>query len=226
MITILHGALGSSHQFQGIQAVLDEPSRVMEFYGHGSAADISVPWSIELFSQQLENELERDDSHGPALIFGFSMGGYVAIDCALRRPDLISRVVTLGTKLSWSVEGAEHETTMLNAAKIEAKVPAFAADLAHRHGHEHWRTVLAKTAELMRTLGAAPLLTPERCSNIAVPVRYGIGDRDEMVSMSETIEFFRSTPSSELAVLPGTRHPIERVNIEQLSQHILMFLKK
>ncbi|MCX6140231.1 MAG: thioesterase domain-containing protein [Candidatus Kapabacteria bacterium] len=225
MITILHGALGSAHQFEPLQAALGVPSRVIEFFGHGSATDVSSPWTIKLFSQQLERALESFVAEGPALIFGYSMGGYVAIDCALRRPDLIARIVTLGTKLSWSEEGAHHETKMLDAEKIEAKVPAYAVDLARRHGQDRWRTVLTKTAVLMQTLGAQPVLTPERCTAISIPIRYGIGDRDEMVTLAETIAFYAATPSSELGVLPGTKHPIERVNVEVLAQHIMTFLK-
>ncbi|HLP29328.1 MAG TPA: alpha/beta fold hydrolase [Candidatus Didemnitutus sp.] len=224
MITILHGALGSAHQFEKLRSVLGVPSTVISFHGHGGTVDTNEPWSIDLFSKQLETELEYASSQGPALIFGYSMGGYVALDCALRRPDLIRRIVTLGTKLEWTREGAEHETTKLNPEVIEAKVPAFAADLALRHGKDRWKSVLHKTAELMRSLGASPVLTHERVGSLKTPVRYGIGDRDEMVTLAETVDFYKATPDAELAVVPGTRHPMERVNPTLLSHHILSFL--
>jgi pimeloyl-ACP methyl ester carboxylesterase len=224
MITILHGALGSAHQFEPLRAALGVPSQVITFHGHGGTTDVDQPWSIDLFSRQLEHELERT-SQRPAQIFGYSMGGYVALDCALRRPDLIGRIVTLGSKLHWTREGAEHETLKLNPEVIEAKVPAFAADLAARHGAERWRTVLIKTADLMRDLGAAPVLTHERIGALTLPVRYGIGDRDEMVTLAETHEFYKATPGAEFAVLPGTRHPMERVKVDLLSNHILSFLE-
>ncbi|MBK7032589.1 MAG: alpha/beta hydrolase [Ignavibacteria bacterium] len=225
MITILHGALGSAHQFEPLRTTLGLPSQVITFHGHGGTADVDQPWDIELFSRQLELELESGAHQQPAQIFGYSMGGYVAIDCALRRPDLIGRIVTLGTKLHWTQEGAEHETLKLNPDVIESKVPAFAADLARRHGESAWKTVLHKTADLMRTLGERPILTHERVGALTVPVRYGIGDRDEMVSLTETVDFYKATPGAELAVLPGTRHPMERVDPARLAQHILSFLE-
>ena len=180
VITILHGALGSAHQFAPLQGALSIPSRVITFIGHGAESDSDEPWSIELFSRQLEQSLQSDPSGAPAHIFGYSMGGYVALDCAIRRPDLIEKIVTLGTKLSWSEQGALDETKKLNPDIIEAKVPAFAADLARRHGAERWRTVLSKTADLMIALGSNPVLTIERCAQFSLPVRYGLGDRDEM----------------------------------------------
>jgi len=221
---ILHGALGSAHQFDALQEALTVPSAVLTFVGHGNVADTCDDWSVELFSKQLEEELQSRDSSTPVSIFGYSMGGYVAMDCALRRPDLIARIVTLGTKFDWSVEGAMREIQMLDPDMIQSKVPAFGADLARRHGAHRWRIVLAKTADLMTHLGAQPTLSPERCSSLTIPVRYGIGDRDQMVSVEETIPYFRSSPGAELHVLPNTRHPIERVSLAELVRHIETFL--
>ncbi|MBL0322725.1 MAG: hypothetical protein IPP80_10205 [Ignavibacteria bacterium] len=46
-----------------------------------------------------------------------------------------------------------------------------------------------------------------------------------MVSLTETVDFYKATPGAELAVLPGTRHPMERVDPARLAQHILSFLE-
>lgn len=221
---ILHGALGSAHQFSSLQEALSVATTVLTFVGHGNVADTPDDWSVELFSKQLEEELQSRNSSTPVAIFGYSMGGYVAIECALRRPDLISRIVTLGTKFDWSVEGALREVQKLNPVTIKNKVPAFADDLARRHGEDRWQTVLAKTADLMTGLGTQPTLSPEKCASLAIPVRYGIGDRDEMVSVEETIQYYRSSPGAELHVLPNTRHPIERVSVAELVRHIESFL--
>lgn len=227
-LVVLHGALGSAHQFEPLRAALPGVDiHVLEFHGHGSAPDVEAPWTIDLFAHQLEDLLEDllSDLHEvPHVVFGYSMGGYVAIRLAQRRPDLISRILTLGTKLDWSPEGAAKEIKMLNADVIEQKVPAFAADLQRRHGADRWRTVLAKTAELMVDLGAQPVLTEHNVADVTVPVRYGIGDRDEMVTQEETIRFYRATPQAQLTVLPGTRHPIEKVNLDLLIPEIERFL--
>lgn len=222
-IVILHGALGSHHQFEALATGLECDTIVIDFAGHGSAEDAKRPWSIELFSEQLEQEL-LDRGLQDATIFGYSMGGYVALDCAIRRPELIGKIVTLGTKLQWSIEQALHEIKMLDADKIAEKVPAFAADLERRHGSHRWRGVLQHTAHLMTELGASPVLTPERMAECSASVRYLIGDRDEMVSLEETIQYYRSTPNATLGVLPNTRHPIEKVDLQLLIQHVQQHL--
>ena len=219
-LVILHGALGSAHQFEALARDV-EADEVIEFYGHGSQPDVDQPWTMDLFVDQLEEALD-----GPSVIYGYSMGGYVAIELSKRRPDLVTRVLTTGTKLKWSPEESAKEVKMLNPDVIEQKVPHFAADLARRHGSDHWKTVLKKTADLMVDLGANPRLTTDTMSQVSIPVMYMIGDRDEMVTMEETIDFYRATPDAQLAVLHNTRHPIEKVRTDMLAWYVGDFLRK
>jgi fructose-1,6-bisphosphatase/inositol monophosphatase family enzyme len=98
------------------------------------------------------------------------------------------------------------------------------ADLARRHGNERWKDVLKHTAHLMTELGADPVLTHDRVAGLDAKVRYLIGDRDEMVSLEETIGFYRATPEATLGVLPNTRHPIEKVDLNVLLPHLIAHL--
>ena len=225
MIVLLHGALGSASQLEPIKSRItaDEVS-ILEFAGHGNTPDTNAPWTIETCADQLEQFLDGLVATGktPINVFGYSMGGYVALVVALRRPELITRILTLGTKLDWSVEYAQKEILKLNPDVIAAKVPAYAEDLQRRHGSEHWKTVLSKTAQLMTTLGSSPL-TSEHVTKLSTLVRFQVGDRDEMVSIEETITFYRATPNAELVVLPKTRHPIERLNLRLLDEQMNQF---
>ncbi len=216
-ILVLHGALGSAHQFAPLLAALGPSASFLEFIGHGSTDDVDEAWTIDLFARQLERTLESMDR---PRIFGYSMGGYVAIALAARRPELMSSIVTLGTKFEWTPDGAAHEVKKLDPSIIEAKVPAFAADLQRRHGAQRWTTVLEKTAGLMRGLGDAPVVTPDVVAALTVPVHYGIGDRDEMVSIEETMQMYRATPGATLSVFPSRKHPIEKAPVSQVAAFI------
>ncbi|NQW30548.1 MAG: alpha/beta fold hydrolase [Ignavibacteria bacterium] len=212
MIVVLHGALGSHHQFQPLLETLEDKAVFLELPGHGGTPDVDLPWSIRMFSERVEQFFENE-GYAETKIFGYSMGGYIALDLARRRPELVRSIVTLGTKLNWSPEIALKETSRLNPDVIESKVPAFAKDLMERHGADNWKNVLAKTAQLMLDIGNNPPLTVENVADVGATVRFGIGDRDEMVTIEETLAFFRSTPNAEFTVLPGTRHPIETVKV-------------
>ncbi|MBU3742743.1 MAG: alpha/beta fold hydrolase [Candidatus Kapabacteria bacterium] len=222
MIIVVHGALGSRHQFEPLLQRLGNNAMFVELPGHGSTSDVDAPWSIELFANVLAQAIDRIGA--PARIFGYSMGGYIAMHLAMQRPHLVRRILTLGTKLWWSSDVALHETQRLQPDTILAKVPAYADDLMRRHGSDRWTTVLDKTAKLMTGLGEQPLLTPVSATSIPVPVRLCIGDRDRMVSVEETEVIARAIPRGELVVMPDTQHPIERVDIEQLMLHITTWL--
>jgi len=223
MLYFLHGALGSAHQLIPLNEHYPD-ARIIEFFGHGAQKDLSGQPSIDVYVHQLEVELSAVGK--PCAVFGYSMGGYVAIALALRRPELFSSILTLGTKLHWSPAIAAAEVTKLDAEVIAVKVPAFAADLARRHGESRWRVLLADTAQLMQDLGTNPRLTPEILEQLVVPTRLCVGDRDEMVSIEETLAFYRglqgglSGKQHQMAVVPGVRHPIEKVPLGTIAKYI------
>lgn len=226
-LLLLHGALGSHHQLMPLRDCLrDEMPRkhidIFEFTGHGSTPDADTGWTIELFSHQLAQYLRE---HGPHVVFGYSMGGYVAMHLALNGGHtLCPRIVTLGTKLVWTLQGAEAEGARMHPETLIAKVPAYAADLQRRHGDEHWRTVLTKTSDMMLALADQPLLTTSNIGTMHSAIRYMVGDCDAMVSVEETLSYYRATPGAEMAVLPATKHPIERVDVDTVVHHIRQFL--
>jgi pimeloyl-ACP methyl ester carboxylesterase len=149
-------------------------------------------------------------------IFGYSMGGYVALAYALQYPGQVSSILTLATKLNWTEEGAIKESKMLNPDVIAEKVPKYAAQLAIMHGAEHWKKLLPAIAGMMVDLGKEPLLTTENYARINTKIQLMVGDKDVMVTLDETLQAAKAIPEALLAVLPNTKHPIEQVRVELL----------
>ena len=132
-------------------------------------------------------------------------------------------LITLATKFDWDPVIAEKEISMLQPDKIEAKLPDFATCLRERHAPENWKTVLEKTAQMLRDLGAANALVPPRWSEIQQHVLLVLGDRDKMVSQEETMAVYRQLQQGQYCVLPGTAHPIELVHPELIECIIRRF---
>jgi pimeloyl-ACP methyl ester carboxylesterase len=216
-LLLLHGALGSQNQFNELRKALNPFYEVhtLDFYGHGSEVFSIDTYSISGFAAQVEKWLEENNISGINII-GYSMGGYVALYLAAKAPEKVKRIFTLATKFDWTEESAAKETKMLNADKIEAKVPVFAQELANRHGAHHWKNVLSKTSEMMLGLGREKALSAEMLSQIQIPVQLSLGDRDPMVSLEETAEVYKTLPNAQLLVMPKTVHPLERVSIKRL----------
>ena len=219
-LLLLHGAIGSSQQFQQLAALLNNAFEVhtLDFSGHGGKPIPDAPFSIELFANDVlkwmqENKIATID------IFGYSMGGYVALYLAKHHPEKVGKVFTLATKFNWNSEGAAREAAMLNPEKIAEKVPAFAKSLEQKHG-ENWKTVLTKTAEMMINLGNSPALPLTSLAEIQHSVLISVGDKDNMVTLEETIAAYRQLQNGQLLVLPQTQHPFEKVNAERIAEEI------
>jgi len=125
-ILLLHGAIGSKEQLKGLEEILSSSYKVhsINFSGHGGSAFPSDPFSIRSFAEEVTGFLRSNDLH-QINIFGYSMGGYIAMYLAKNHPGKIKKAITLATKFSWNKAIAEKEIKMLNAEKIEEKNPFF-----------------------------------------------------------------------------------------------------
>jgi pimeloyl-ACP methyl ester carboxylesterase len=222
-LILLHGALGTKDQMQSLAKILSDQFRTytFDFSGHGGRSDITDPFSMELMTEDLHDFIKQNAIQDP-LIFGYSMGGYVALYHALKYPSIISAIITLATKFDWSVENAEREVSQLNIDLMKEKIPDFVEVLKSRHG-KHWEKTIENTRELMLQLSKTKQLHAESLSKIQTKALICIGDKDKMVSLSESEQAAGNLVNATLHILPNTPHPFERVSLELLTQIISEF---
>jgi Predicted hydrolases or acyltransferases (alpha/beta hydrolase superfamily) len=217
-IVLLHGALGASMQLESLAQRLRENGKMvylMNFSGHGGVAYSPQGFGIEIFAEDVLAFLNSEKIN-QVNIFGYSMGGYVALWLAHLHPQRVGKIVTLGTKFDWSPESAEKEIRKMNADKIEEKVPAFARLLQHRHAPNDWKELLRKTADMMYGLGQKPLITVEILNSINNPVKILLGDQDDMADLNYSKEVAALLSKGTFELLTETPHPIEKVNLSFL----------
>lgn len=209
-LILLHGALGHSDIFKPYLENLSQHFTIHTpiFSGHGNTELPADGISIEKYTQEL-TEYCKENTLKDVFILGHSMGGYVALCYAMKNPENVNSIVTLGTKFDWTEEQALKESKMLNPDIILGKVPQYAQILERQHGTK-WKQLLLSIADLMIDLGKKPPLK----NNLAVintPVQIMVGDKDNMVTIEESTAAYRSLPNAKLAVLPDTKHPMEKV---------------
>lgn len=217
-VLILHGALGSASQLEPVKAALQSRGMLvytMNFSGHGGSS-YQLAFGVEQFTKDVLHELDNLQL-GTINIFGYSMGGYVALWLAKNHPHRVGRVVTLGTKFDWSVDSASQEIKKLNPERVLEKVPAFARTLEQRHVPNDWKELMHKTADMMTALGESPLLTPEVLQTIQHSTLICLGDQDDMADRNYSEEVAGMLPQGKFLMLDGTLHPIEKISVNKLT---------
>lgn len=86
---------------------------------HGKRAGEGASFSMAGFVADLDAVLQRADAG--LNLFGYSMGGYVALLYAAMKPEKVGRIFTLGVKLDWTPEGGQKAASRLDPDKIAEK---------------------------------------------------------------------------------------------------------
>ncbi|TNE96359.1 MAG: alpha/beta hydrolase [Bacteroidetes bacterium] len=226
-ILILHGALGAASEFLEVKEKLQENYNVhlMDFNGHGINAHVHE-FYITGFQKDLSEFIKHNGLNKP-FVFGYSMGGYVALLHEILEPGSLSGILTLGTKFSWNLESSEREASLLNPEVLEEKVPHYANYLSQIHPNG-WKENMLRTKELMLQLGSDPVLKDEYLKEIDLPVTIGRGALDKMVSAEESHYVAQLIPDALYVEYLGVKHPIHQIDpdfivsiIKDSAQHVL-----
>ena len=163
--------------------------------GHGRTPDAGGPISYEVMAADTIEFIETVTGR-PVFLAGCSDGAVVALTVALRRPDLVRRLVLAA--------GVFHRDGWAEGV-LDGEPPEFLrqsyAELSP-DGAAHYEVMVAKLAGLHAT---GPSLTPRDLAMVSCRSLVLVADDDE-VRLEHAIEMYRSLPDAELAVVPGTSH--------------------
>jgi pimeloyl-ACP methyl ester carboxylesterase len=204
-VILLHGALGCKAHWDHILPFLDKTFSIhnLDFPGHGGSTASNAELTLEELSSFVMDYVSSTQLKRFS-IMGYSMGGYVGLDLAIKKMPGLAKVVTLGTKLNWDPEIAEAEISKLsieNLAPIHSK-------LEQEHG-SNWRDVISATHSIMRSIGMKPLRS-QQLNELGTPVTLLLGEKDRMVTKDETELFCSGNLNCNWEILAGQPHLLER----------------
>ncbi|MFO7323411.1 MAG: alpha/beta hydrolase [Chloroflexota bacterium] len=211
-LVALHGAYMNIPLMGDLISRLAESRQVIavELQGHGRTADIDRPLRYEHMADDVaalmgEIGVERAD------IFGYSMGGGVALQMALRHPERVDKlVVASATFTSAGYQPGFQE--MLDSMTPEMFEGSPVVDLYRQLSPhpDNFATLFDKLVDLDRQTFDWP------AGSITAPTLLVFGDAD-VVTPENAVELFRmlgggvngdiaGLPNARLAILPGTTH--------------------
>ena len=185
---------------------------VAEMQGHGRTKDISREISYEGMADDVSGLLGhlKIDS---ADILGYSMGGGIAFQFAVRHPEQVRRLVVLSGTYAhdgwWpEVEAlfATINADMFKGSPIQKQYDSLGNDPAH----------FPEFVKKVISIDLKPYDWSKEVKNIKAPIFMAIGDADG-VRYDHALELFSAKgggkmgdihglPKSRLAILPGTTH--------------------
>lgn len=226
-ILFLHGALGISEDLLPLMGHFEKKgfrTLSMNFSGHSKSTRPALEFRIENFAQDLEDYVQKHQLRD-LIVFGYSMGGYVALYHAAHFEDSpIRQIVTYGTKFDWSEESLKTEIPRLDPDFLHSKSPAFVEGLIAKHGPDRWKTLLLSTAHMMQNLEKLDGLQRADVEDVQVPVLLLRGSEDRMVSASETESMAEWLVNGSTKTIEGSRHEIERANIQLIAEAMEEFI--
>lgn len=216
---LLHGALGAAADLSALANALMNKGHTAE----ALQLDPNGLEAVPAMAEKLAHHLESQPS--PAHVFGYSMGGYVALYLAAYRPELFVHLTTLAVKLNWQQESANvaayRETlAWMSPSVLSEKFPNLQQELERTHGEE-WANVSEQTAAMLVEIATHNYLSKELAVKITTPVTLLIGQNDKMVTLTETQHVAAWLPYARCEVLPGVKHPLPSCSVETLLAHLL-----
>ncbi len=172
-----------------------------EQQGHGHTADVDRPFSFEQSAEDAV-ALLRHLHVAKAEFFGYSNGGHIALEIALRHPEVVRSLVLESAFFNrdgtdpgfW--QGFDH--AKLDDMPLDLR-KAYLATAPHP---EQLPTFFAKSVRRMREFKG---WTPAQLQTIRAPTFLIVGDRD-IVRVEHAARMTHLLPDARLAVLPATDH--------------------
>lgn len=227
-LVLCHGFTGTLRDFDlHLEALVDAGSRVLvlEHRGHGASGRSPDPehYRIAQLAADLADFLVAV-TDGPVDLVGHSMGGRIALEAALERPDTIRSLVLMDTS-AWSFTSNDPAVADRVAAFLTAFDPADGLPQVTRGGPEDvlvdaatdpvWRQ--ARSARQQRVdphavkqlgmelfvTGVTPLT--DRLGELTCPTTVLVGSLDEPYA-SQARELAQALPRGRLHVIDGAHH--------------------
>lgn len=234
-LIVLHGGSGTLEEWRPMIPSFAPHFHVyaLDSRAHGKTDNPSGKLSYRIMADDVAAFIRALEIPRP-LVCGYSDGGQVALELAMRHPGL-ARALVVGA--AWYRFSEEY----VNALKtwgfekrgeydfdwVQANFPHFVEDWKKSHyrdgNPDYWKSLMLQLSDMWMT----PLdYTESDFKLITDPVLILIGDRDGMIPLDDAIDMYRLIPNAELAVLPNTDHMGVLTNPETFIHILLEFFKR
>ena len=211
-MVFLHGNGEDSSYFVHQIAHFSKSYRVIaiDTRGHGQSPRGEKPFAIKQFAEDLKDFLDAINI-AKAIILGFSDGGNIALEFALKYPERVEKLILNGANLfpsgvkplyQWPIEVGYRMAKLFSNKSEKAK----------------------QNAEMLGLMVNEPHIDPSELAHLTMPVLVVAGTKD-MIKESHTRLIYKSLPNGQLAFVEGD-HFVANKNAEAFNKVVEDFLSR
>jgi pimeloyl-ACP methyl ester carboxylesterase len=185
--------------------------------GHGRSPDVDRPITLSVMADDTAAFMDRIGISN-ARVAGWSDGGNIGLILAMRRPDLVSRLIVLGCAAN--LEGTRFDHAEMNPTleQMPPMVVDWYNDLSP-DGPEHLPIVFSKIARMWTT---EPTHDLSELTSIVCPTLVMTAQND-VATIEHAADMMRAIPDAQLAVIPGASHMVMFEKPDLVNQLFLDF---
>ena len=230
-LVVLHGAYMDIPTMGAIIPKLAETHRVyaLEFQGHGRTTDIDRKITYQNLADDVAAFMDAVGL-AKADVFGYSMGGQVGLQLAIRHPARVNKLVA--ASVGYDLRGWQPEYTAAIpqfTVEMMLAMPFFKEQAEKKPG-------FPKLIEKLIQLEKEPMAWEAEVKGLKMPVLVIAGDAD-VSTLEHNVALFKllgggmmgdmgkPLPASRLAILPATSHTAVITQVPLLHAFIEPFLK-
>ena len=236
-----HGLLFSTQLFDAQVTAFQKQFRILNYdhRGQGQSAPSQTPFDMDQLYSDAATLIEQLGI-GPVHFVGLSMGGFVGMRLAARRPDLIKSLTLIAT--SAETEKSKFKYFLLNLlvrlfgvkAVTKRVMPilfgkTFLKDSIRQPERQHWQKRLEKNEKhIVKSVDAVIFRNDiaGELNKIECPTLILVGDEDVATPLSRAKFMASRIQSSELKIIDHAGHSAVIEQPEQCNQAINEFLNK
>ena len=184
--------------------------------GHGASGDRPGTPTWDAYAHDVTALLRQLDLRD-ARLFGFSMGGGVALAVAAAHPDRVTRVAAHATNVQWTEAPVERMVPRMEQTLAEPD-GRWARRLRAVHG-DRWRTLVDDLVTFTRRL-PDDWIEDDVLRTIRQPVLVSAGDADRYFDVRHALHLAQTIPDARLWIEPGLDHPVQGVDAPSFARRI------
>lgn len=230
-LIFLHGAMGTGQVWKPYVPLLSQDFNMIlpDLRGHGKTENRGREIDLHLLADDLVGLLKALKLEKPFLC-GWSMGGDISLDIAIRYPDKIGGLIIGGVTHQYSETYSASLKAMglegpgqINFEQAEKNIPQL-IDLwktEHVQSPSHWKELITQLSFGM----VNPTLPAEDdLRQITMPTLIIWGDRDQFLPVEDALALYRLIPRAQLAVVPNADHFVSRTKVKLFAEFVKEFV--